>query len=314
MSAPRASRFPGRHSRPARLFEITRAVRQLKPHLVQSAHFYTNLYVAVAGRYARLPTIGAIRSNGIADVEGLSRVLGRYSLRWPHLVVANSQAGIDHAIRLGISADRLWLLQNVIDTSAFQASDRLPGRVFRIAAIARLAHEKRIDRLLRVTAIARQRMGRDLHLTIAGAGPLRSSLETLAQDLELGGCVTFAGPMADVRPLLAESDCLALTSDTEGTPNVLLEAMAMGCPVVATDVGGVPILVNDGQTGFVVAREDESGFADCLVRIETDAGLAERVGREARAVVDRAYGLARLPSELERLYRTLVPDARRRPH
>jgi glycosyltransferase involved in cell wall biosynthesis len=125
--------------------------------------------------------------------------------------------------------------------------------------------------------------------------------------LGLGGQVTFAGAVADVRPLLGQADCLLLTSDAEGTPNVILEAMAAARPVIATAVGGVSALVEPGKTGLLAARDDEAALAGAIVRLAADPGLAARMGSLGRARVSEHHSVRGLEEQLRSLYREVLP-------
>ncbi|OBB29005.1 hypothetical protein A5762_00380 [Mycolicibacterium elephantis] len=110
----------------------------------------------------------------------------------------------------------------------------------------------------------------DAHLVIVGDGQCRRKLQTLADDLELNNHVHFMGIRDNVAGLLAESDCAALSSDYEGMPLFILESLAVGTPVVATNVGAVGQLIEDGQTGFLVPKRDPRRMADCIIRVLND--------------------------------------------
>jgi glycosyltransferase involved in cell wall biosynthesis len=106
---------------------------------------------------------------------------------------------------------------------------------------------------------------------------------------------------------------LVVTSDWEGTPNVVLEAMASGLPVVATDVGGIRDLVRNGETGRLVARDDEADLAAAVVSLVADRSVRERYGKRARKFVEEHHALARLPANLGSLYDAVLGRAELRP-
>jgi glycosyltransferase involved in cell wall biosynthesis len=103
-------------------------------------------------------------------------------------------------------------------------------------------------------------------------------------------------------PLYSRADILMLTSDWEGTPNVLLEAMATGLPVLATAVGGVPLVVRDGETGYLVDVADENRLGERLHELASDRGLRLRLGAEGTRFVEEHYSLASLPRSLAAIY------------
>ncbi|RMG45458.1 MAG: glycosyltransferase, partial [Acidobacteria bacterium] len=114
--------------------------------------------------------------------------------------------------------------------------------------------------------------------------------------------VEFRGTIADTVPLYREVDIFVLTSDWEGTPNVILEAMASGLPVVATRVGGVPEIVQHGETGFLVDPEDEDGMVDAILTLIKNRDLRLKFGRAGREFVLAQHSLDKLPGYLQKLY------------
>jgi glycosyltransferase involved in cell wall biosynthesis len=135
-----------------------------------------------------------------------------------------------------------------------------------------------------------------------GAGPLHGDLEK--QAIELGlipDAVEFRGAVADMKSVYQEADLLILTSDFEGTPNVVLEAMASGLPVVATQVGGLKEIIRNGETGYLVEPDSPETIERLLSLIE-DSSLRCNVGMRARQYVKSEHSVERLPALLENLY------------
>jgi glycosyltransferase involved in cell wall biosynthesis len=294
------------HSKPARLARIIWEASAEKPHILQSQHFYTNLYAALSARAVGAREIGAIRSNGVREVESNGLLLGLASLRLPRLIAANSQAAMHQVRALGASAGRLVHLPNMIDCEYFRPETNCRDAVI-VACVGRLQAVKRIDRFLRAIAQVRRQSSVRVRAIIAGDGPLQGDLERQAKELGLGPeAVVFEGSVADVRTIYRRSDLVMLTSDWEGSPNVLLEAMASGLPVVATRVGGVPEIVLDCQVGFLVEPSDEDGLAAALAQLIEDEGLRRRMGRQARKYVQANHSTERLPELLQSLYRVAL--------
>lgn len=169
-----------------------------------------------------------------------------------------------------------------------------------------LTPEKRIDRLLRVFRQV-SRSQPEARLWLVGKGPLRPELEQQAATLELSHAVRFCGARSDIGSYLNAADLLALTSDSEGLPGVLLEAGIAGLPVVATRVGGVGECVLDGETGFVVEAHDETGLADGLLRLIAEPELRRRMGQRARQWVSQRFSIDKIAERYLGFYReTLV--------
>jgi glycosyltransferase involved in cell wall biosynthesis len=172
-----------------------------------------------------------------------------------------------------------------------------------------LTPEKRIDRLLRAVAAARAEVP-GLVLWIAGGGPLRTELEELAAALAMSGTVRFLGARHDLPDWLAAADLVALASDTEGVPGVLLEAGAAGRPVVATRVGGVPECVEDGRTGVLVEPGDEVALAAAIASLARDGERRRALGEAARERVLREFSLPRVVRGYASFYLRLLGQDR----
>ena len=149
-----------------------------------------------------------------------------------------------------------------------------------------------------------KRKGGKCIVQIVGDGPERGALENQAQDLGISECVEFVGSILDVPKVLAQSRFLVHTSDAEGCPNSVMEAMACGRAVVAMDVGDIPFLVEHGTTGFVVPRGNEAAFADYILRLLADDALCSRLGKAARVKAEREFELERLVAETFNAYKT----------
>jgi glycosyltransferase involved in cell wall biosynthesis len=163
---------------------------------------------------------------------------------------------------------------------------------------------KRWDRLLNA-AYELKRRGLRCLVQILGAGPLQGSLEHRARDLGLSESVAFVGHADNVPELLARATFLVHTSDTEGCPNVVMEAMACKRAVVATDAGDVPSLIEDGKSGYVVRRGDDAALVDRMAMLIGDRDLCRRLGERGHAKAQREFGLDRLVTETLAVYRSM---------
>jgi glycosyltransferase involved in cell wall biosynthesis len=139
-----------------------------------------------------------------------------------------------------------------------------------------------------------------------GDGPERAALERQSQALGLRDAVTFAGYRANVRPYYALADVVALPSHTEGSPNVVLEAMAAEVAVAATRVGGVPEIVTDGETGLLTQRQDPRGMAAALGRLRADPEFRHRLAEAGRRLVVANHSVEGHRRALVNLYSELA--------
>jgi glycosyltransferase involved in cell wall biosynthesis len=151
-----------------------------------------------------------------------------------------------------------------------------------MVTVARLAREKDQSTLLRAAALARTSLT-DLQLWIVGDGPLRRELEALVQELQLDGCVVFAGERQDAGRWLQAADLFVLSSISEGLPLSVLEAMAAGLPLVLTSVGGMPEMVELAHGGYTVKPSDPAGLARAILDVAADRALREKWGGNNQA-------------------------------
>ena len=199
--------------------------------------------------------------------------------------------------------ERMHVIYNAIDTQRFHpATVAAPAATTLgpIVTAGRLVAQKNHDLFLR----AAQQLTREipgLRFVIIGDGPLRGALTAQAAQLGIADQVVFAGERSDVDELLRGASLFWLTSRWEGLPNVVLEALASGVPVVATDVGGTRELVRSGVDGFVVASEDQDGLVRHSRDLLVDAALRRRFQAAARARAEQ-FSVAQMVSAFARLY------------
>jgi glycosyltransferase involved in cell wall biosynthesis len=291
-----------RRSKLARLAHMVATLRRDRPHIVQSQHFYTNVYAVLAARALGLSALGTIRSNGQFELQANGPVMGTLCMRLPRLMAVNSRCAIRAAVKMGLPMRRLRLLPNVIDTNHFQPANRPPDGVVRLLAMGRLDSTKRMDRVIELVAALRQHGGAEVRAAIVGDGPEASRLKQLAVERGVAGAIDFKGMLSETAKAYQEADIFVLTSDVEGTPNVLLEAMASGLPVVAPRIGGVPDLVRDGETGFLTDPGDSESALSALRTLSAQPHLRRTLGDAARRRVERGHCLDQLPAFLAHVY------------
>jgi glycosyltransferase involved in cell wall biosynthesis len=271
------------------------------------------VYGATAGRLAGA---AVVHTKHGADPGPLRRAAIRRaaaSLVDAYVAVSEATAALARAHR-DVSDARLVVVPNGVDLRRFGPDPRaraavrrelgVPEGAWLVGTVGRLVDVK--DQALLVRAASRA--GHDLLLV--GDGPERAALERLVAKLGAHSRVRFAGERADVPRLLAALDLFALTSRSEGLPLVLPEAMATGLPVVATRVGGVPQVVDDGETGFLVDPGDEPALVARLEDFAADPTRARAFGARARGVALARFSLGRMASAYEALYRSLVASRR----
>jgi glycosyltransferase involved in cell wall biosynthesis len=290
-----------------RLYEIIKLLRREPADILQSAHFYTNLYVAAAARVLNVKAVGAIRSDLLTEIAA-NGLAGQWDLKLPHHLITNSSLAWERAKARGIPSQRIDLVPNVVNPDWLTNGVGTNGhQSISILFSGRLSDAKRPDRFLRMVS---KLAGSDKRIkaVIAGDGPLKSGVQALANTLKIEmNQLEFLGEQSDMRSVYENVDMLVLTSDYEGTPNVVLEAMAFGLPVIATRVGGVPEIVGTDR-GLMVDPEDEDGLAASTLRLVNDAALRKKFGKLGREYVTSFHSIDALQGRLMGIYRKLLPQ------
>jgi sugar transferase (PEP-CTERM/EpsH1 system associated) len=205
---------------------------------------------------------------------------------------------------IGLAEAQLGVIHNGVDVSRFRKAGALRSTVSRgplvIGSVGRLVAVKNYGLLLQ--AVARLPSTLDWRLVLIGDGPERASLEAQASSLAITDRVTFAGHCDDVPARLASMDVFVLPSISEGLSNTLLEAMAAGCALIASDVGGNSEIVHDGVTGRLFASGDVEGLTRQLVALGTDEALRSRYVAAGNAEIDRDFSLERMIENYADMY------------
>ncbi|MGQ9564028.1 MAG: glycosyltransferase [Thermogutta sp.] len=317
---------------PLVLFRFLRMLRQVKPHLVQSFLFHANIASRIAARVAGVPIV----------VSGL-RVAER-AARW-HLLVDCMTSGyvdryvcVSHAVaefakRNGLPAEKMEVIPNAIDATQFswqdsphdllnstlQKSDVPTGTTqqdqeprpavaaehFQLVTVARLDYQKGLDWLLLALADWFHRLS-DLRLTIVGDGPMKSMLQRLIAEHRLSEFVTLAGFQKDVESILRKADLFLLPSRWEGMPNALLEAMAAGLPVVATDVEGVREILSPYFDHQCIPVEDTCALGDAILWHYLHRKDSREIGRRNREHVLAKFAWPNAVKQYENLWIGLI--------
>lgn len=302
-------------SRFIRVCRIVKALKKEPADVLQSQHFFANAYASLSAFFVKCKAIGALRSNGRFDLSQCGKLGGRINLHLPRVIAANSCSSIEYAVDHGVPRSRLFFLPNAVDTDQFKPAAKARQAPITLLTVGRLTAEKRIDRF--ITLVHQLRAYHDLDVrgwivgTTRADQDLRPVLERQAAALGLrSDSLRFLGSISDMPSLYRQATAFVLTSEHEGTPNVLLEAMATGLPVVATNVGGVPEIVQHARTGFLVAENQLDELPRTILELVRNPDLATRIGAHARAYVEGTHSMHKIPTHLAALY-DLTLGARR---
>jgi glycosyltransferase involved in cell wall biosynthesis len=296
-----------------------RLLRREGIEVVHTHDLYTNIFAAPWARLAGCRVIASRRWLDASPRAGLLP-LNRCSYRFAHRVVVNSSL----VARLMIDTERMPAarvveLPNFLEERAFhhvaaevrgarRDSWGVPQGAFVIGTVARLAPVKNQAMVLH----ALRHLDEDVHLVLIGAGPSRRALEELARQLQVDRRVHFTGQLVEAENLHQFFDVSVLCSRSEGFPNALIEALAAGCPVIATPVGGVPEVISDRQTGLLVPVDRADALAASVQELRRDAVLRKRLSEAGVARARGKYHQTLVIARLEALYQDLVREAGKR--
>jgi len=290
-----------------RLWKIIQNLRKRPADIIQSSHFYTNIYVGLAGKIFRIPSIGAVRSNLKSEIA-IHKSLGKYQISLPGFLIVNSDLAKRAAIEFGISPDKIEFVRNVVEIE--QAEPKMAPELKQNVTflfVGRLGREKRADRFIRLAAALAQKYPElPLRFQIAGDGRLGEELEEQARGHNLlDDKLEFLGECSEMHEIYSRASILTLTSDYEGTPNVVLEAMAHALPVIATKVGGTPEIVNE-KNGFLAEPNDEAGLVKAASMLIENPELRSGMGLEGFQYIKNNHSVESLEKHLTEIYAKLI--------
>lgn len=290
-----------------------REIRKSKPHIIHSYAFVANTW-GLAAHMAVKSSIFIAGARGFAiDLNPLETFLNVRVHRWATHTISNSHAQRDALVGQGVQSNRITVVPNGIDVDRFQVHSEgghireslgLSRDIPLIGMIGAFSARKRWDVFLRAAAdVARSRA---VSILCVGDGELRGEMQSLAQGLEIGDCTRFTGTRSDIPEILEALDTFVLSSDAEGQPNVVLEAMAAGTPVVATAVSGTPEIIIDGESGSLVPAGDWQKMSQRITELLDDPNQAQDMASKARRRIEQHFSMKRCAEETIGIYRRLL--------
>jgi len=282
------------------LWAFARWCRERRIAIVHTSELYSNIFGLPGAALAGVPVRIGNRREINPDKSTIQIAMQRAAYACAHLVVANSQAAADRLITEHVPARKIAVVPNGLDFQPFRPRTS-SGRPRKVVIVANLRPEKGHDVL--IDAAVRVLAGvSDARFEVVGGGPQLNTLLARCEARHVQHAFSFVGHQEDVAARLADGDIFVLPSRSEAFPNAVLEAMAASLPIVASGVGGIRELIDDGRTGLLVAAGDSGALADRLVRLMTEPGLAARLGSAARVAAEARYSFDRMVAAFDALY------------
>ena len=296
------------------LRRCSKFIRDNKIEIVQTHDFYTNIFGMAAAAIARVPVrIAAKRETGMRS--SLQRFIERRAFGLADAIVANAERVKKYLVESGVQGSKISVIHNGVDLERMRLTETDHQNILRelglpasesmqfVTIVANLRSAVKNQRMfLRAAAKVKSEVV-NVGFVIAGEGELIDETKAFAAGLGLSEQAFFLGRCSNVADLLSISNICCLTSESEGFSNSIIEYMAAGKPVVATNVGGAAEAVVENETGFLVASNDDEPLADRLIELLKDRVKAERMGANARHVVEAKFSLAARKEKTLELYR-----------
>ena len=292
-----------------RVVQLARWLRRDRIELVHAFLFIASAYAYLATRCVRGVRFVASARNCKIEPHPLRRAVMRRAFRGADAVICNSREAATFAVdHYRAPRDHVRVVYNGVDAERF-AIARAPHAGACIGTVGRIETQKNIGLFLRAAAaVAASRP--DVSFVVAGDGSLRHSMMAEADAVGLGQRVRFPGPIEDIPDLFSRLDQFWLSSDWEGTPNVVLEAMAAGLPVIATSVGGTPEILEHGETGILVPPRDVTAIVAESRRLLENPREAETLGQRARVAATERFSIPAMVAATEAVYREVAGGER----
>jgi glycosyltransferase involved in cell wall biosynthesis len=304
---------------------LARLLHRVRADVVHGFLFDANIAVRLAGCLARTPLVIDSERNSDYQLKPRQRLAYALTNRLRHLCVANSHAGARFNSRLtGTPLERYRVIHNGVDTGRFRPADGsrarsalgLAGDDHVIGMFASFKRQKNHEMALHALArlvnwLPRARLllvGDELAGGLHGSRQCKRAALTLIDELGIRDRCRLLGNRADVEAIYPACDVVILPSRFEGTPNVALEAMACGLPVVATDVADNARVIPDGEAGRIVPPADAEALAAALADLAAHPDEARRMGRFARRWIEEMFSREAMSGRLAAVYRAGVPS------
>lgn len=293
--------------------QLRRIVDEHRPDIVQTHNVKSHFLMRWSGLSERYRWLAF--HHGYTSTDWKMKVynqLDRWSLRRPRHLVTVCGAFARQLEEIGVARSRITIRHNFIPSvpaadpavaSHLRQTIGIAAGIPILLSVGRLSHEKGHVDLVEALGLLKDQ---PFHLVIAGEGPGRVAIEESIARCGLRGKITLAGLQHNIQPYYEMADMVIMPSHSEGSPNALLEAMMGGLPIVATRVGGIPEIVNDGETAILVEARQPQALAEGIRKMLLEPEKGKQMGRAARVLAESGYSAEAYCRALTGLYQAVL--------
>lgn len=301
------------------LFRLITLIRHEKPDIVNLYLWTAYLWGGLASRIVGVKHVIVTEQNLDVWKRWYHKLIDKFLMRWMDRVICVSDQVADfYQKQIGVPGEKIHMIPNAIDLSlfsphvkptGFRNDLRLKEDCFLFVCAARLHPQKAHHVLIEAVGILKRREFENFHLIIVGEGELRAHYEADVKKRKLENSISFLGLRQDIPEILIQSDCFVLSSDYEGLPLAILEAMAAGKPVVATEVGGNAQVVKTGQNGILVPSRHPELLADAMQKLLINRNLAQEMGRNGKTFIEENFAIDKIAKQtIDLFYKCMEQD------
>lgn len=298
------------------LLHLCKIIRDKKINMLHTHGYRSNIIGALAAKITGIPSISTC--HGWIDNTRALRLynqLDKIFLRLSDKIIVVSHQIQSELIKRGLRAKSIEVLPNAIEAKKYENISRqrsvkrdklgFDDKVPIIGSVGRLSSEKGYNYLLQACSVVVKKMP-TLKIIIVGDGPERTFLKKLAQNMGLGKAVFFTGFLERIEDWLSIMDIFVISSKTEGSPLVLLEAMAAGLPVIATKVGEIPNILTHHQNGILIDYGNVKDLSDSILYLLNNLIKAKEMAVAGRKLVEQEYNVVKWIQQIESIYLNLL--------
>lgn len=299
------------------IFKIIKILKAEKPDILHTSLFYANFFGRVAAIFKRVPIIITEERSMYTEKKFYHVIIDRLLSLFTDKIIACSNSVLDFTVKQeGIPREKFFLIYNAVDRERFNISESkedLRAKLgfskndFVIGTVGSVIPKKGHINLIKAV-LAIKDAAPSCKLLIIGDGEKREELSSFVKSAGLDGRVFFLGPRKDIPQLMKCMDIFVLPSLQEGFPRTLLEAMYSGLCVIASNISGIPELIDDGENGFLIHPGNINSIADKISEVYKNQDLREKIGLAAKKKIELYYKPEDYAKNLENLYLQLMGE------